>query len=70
MKRYPGTGLFVSKRRYMAAQREMYPVGWDRRQRTAYAPEGRVRRSLKRVTSYSGPSLPNVFKGPDGYVQG
>jgi len=24
--RYPGTGLFVSKRRYMAAQRALYPV--------------------------------------------
>ncbi len=26
MQRYPGTGLFVSKRRYMAAVRDTYPL--------------------------------------------
>lgn len=67
MKRYPGTELFVSKRRFMAAQREMYPVGWDRRQRTQGAPEGRVRRALSRVSSYQGPALPSAYKGVDGY---
>lgn len=68
MKRYPGTELFVSKRRYMAAQRELYPTGWDRRQRTLGKPESRVRRALRRVESYQGPFLPEAFKGPDGYV--
>lgn len=70
MRRYPGTGLFNSKRRYMAAQRDMYPIGWDRRQRTLNAPESRVRRALARVASYQGPLLPDAYKGPDGYRQG
>lgn len=67
MKRYPGTELFVSKRRFMEAQRELYPVGWDRRQRTLCAPEARVRRALARVGSYQGPYLPDAYKGADGY---
>ena len=67
MKRYPGTELFVSKRRFMATQREMYPIGWVRRQRTLGAPEARVRRALLRVSTYQGPALPNAYKGAHGW---
>lgn len=67
MKRYPGTELFVSKRCFMEAQRELYPTGWDRRQRTLGTPEARVRRALAHVSSYSGPFLPNAYKAPGTY---
>lgn len=67
MQRYPGTELFVSKRRFMQAQHDMYPIGWDRSQRTLGARENRVRRALKRVSSYAGPLLPDAYKGPDGF---
>jgi hypothetical protein len=33
MKRYPGTELFISKRRYMAATRALYPPLPERRAR-------------------------------------
>lgn len=42
MTRYPGTGLFVSKRRFMAAQRDLYPRPVPRN-------AVRVARALRRV---------------------
>lgn len=42
MTRYPGTELFRSKRRYMAAQRALYPVPVPRS-------AVRVARALRRV---------------------
>jgi hypothetical protein len=66
MKRYPGTAVF-SRRRLVAAEREFYPTGWDRRQRTLGAPESRVRRALARVSSYRGPLLPNSYKESGTY---
>lgn len=42
MTRYPGTELFRSKRRYMAAQRALYPL-------PASGPARRVARALRMV---------------------
>lgn len=48
MKRYPGTGLFRSKRRYMQAQRELYPNEPFRSYRT---PAGRKLRAFSHIES-------------------